>query len=123
MSDLSKFLAKNQKEMLRLLAPNTKARDNHPDVENSDSETENVFPTNTLTPVKNRTTMRKNTPTVSSNNFTAPKNTRRDTHKSRKPFFPNWKQRKTHLSHFKKSRNIRKKISKLFEKILEEGLR
>ena len=43
MSALSKFLAKNQKEMLRLLAPNTKARDNHPDVENSDSETENVL--------------------------------------------------------------------------------
>ena len=30
--------------------------------------------------------------------FYRAKNTRRDTHKSRKPFFHNWKQQKTHLS-------------------------
>ena len=53
--------------MLRLLVLNTKARDNHLDVENSDSEMENVFPANTFTPVKNKTTIRKNTPTVSRN--------------------------------------------------------
>ena len=31
-------------------------------------------------------------------NFRAPKNTRKDTHKSRKPFFPNWKQQKKLLN-------------------------
>ena len=70
MSDLSKILAENQKEMLRLFALNTKARNNHPDVENTDSETENAFPTITSTPVKIKATIRKNTPTVSRNMVT-----------------------------------------------------
>ena len=65
MSDLSKILAENQKEKLRLFALNTKARNNHPDVENSDSETENAFPTITSTPVRNKASIRKNTPTAS----------------------------------------------------------
>ena len=69
-SDLSKILAENQNEMLRLIAPATRTQDNRPDVENSDSETENVFPTITSTPVKNKATVRKNTPTVSRNKKT-----------------------------------------------------
>ena len=67
MSDLSKILAENREEMLRLLAPTTKIQNNHLNVENSDSETENAFPTITSTLVKNKATMRKNTPTVSRN--------------------------------------------------------
>ena len=70
MSDLSKILAENQNEMLRLIAPAIRTQDNRPDVENSDSETENVFPTITSTPVKNKATVRKNTPTVSRNKKT-----------------------------------------------------
>ena len=40
--------------------------------------------------------------------FYSAKNTRRDTHKSRKPFFPNWKQQKIHHSQrktFQKTEN------------------
>ena len=59
MSDLSKILAENQREMLKLLAPTTKVQNNHLNAENSDSELENVFPTITSTPVKNKATMRK----------------------------------------------------------------
>ena len=50
--------------------------------------------------------------------FTAPKNTRRDTHESRKPFFPNWKQQKTHLSQtetFKKKQKNKGK-NRIFRK-------
>ena len=48
-----------------------------------------------------------------------------DTHKSRKPFFLNWKQQKTHLSQrktFEKTEN-RKNISKFTEKFFDEGVR
>ena len=46
-------------------------------------------------------------------NFTAPKNTRRDTHKSRKPFFPNWKN--PSFSNWKKFFFKKRKIRKKFE--------
>ena len=54
MSDLSNILAETQKEMLRFLASTTKVQNNHFNVENSDSETENVFPTTLLHPLKIR---------------------------------------------------------------------
>ena len=54
-------------EMLKLLAPVTKARNNHPEIEDLDSETEDVPPTITSTPAKNKTAARKNTPTISRN--------------------------------------------------------
>ena len=67
MSDFSKILAENQKEMLKLKAPVIKIRNNHLDIEDLDSETENALPTMTSKPVKIKTTARKNTPTVSRN--------------------------------------------------------
>ena len=67
MSDLSKILAENQMEMLKLLGPVTKARNNHPEIEDLDSETKDVPPTITSTPAKNKTAARKNTPTISRN--------------------------------------------------------
>ena len=56
MSDLSKFLAHNQKEMLNLTASVTKTRNNHLDIEDLDSETENALPTITSTLLKTKTT-------------------------------------------------------------------
>ena len=59
--------------------------------------------------------------TLKFHQFYSAKNTRRDTHKCRKPFFPNWKQQKTHLSQpetFLKNTKRRKKsnFSKSFLK-------
>ena len=54
-------------EMLKLLAPVTKAPNIHPEIEDLDSDTEDVPPTITSTPVKNKTTARKNTPTIGRN--------------------------------------------------------
>ena len=50
-------------------------------------------------------------------NFTAPKSTWRDTHKSRKPFFPTWKQQKTHLFQQKTWKKLRKKFFSKFSEI------
>ena len=52
MSDFSKILPENQKEMLKLIAPDSKTRNSHPDIEDFDSETENTLPTVTSTPLK-----------------------------------------------------------------------
>ena len=57
-----------------------------------------------------RTTKGKRTIMLKFHQFYSPKNTRKDTHKSRKPIFPNWKQQKTHLSQRKKKQKIEKKI-------------
>ena len=67
MSDVSKILAENQKEMIKLIAPITKTRNNHLDIDDLDSETENALPIITFTPVRTKTTTRKNTPTDSRN--------------------------------------------------------
>ena len=48
MTDLSKILAENQTEPLKLTAPSTKSRNNPLNVEDTDSETENAFPATTL---------------------------------------------------------------------------
>ena len=64
LSDLAKILAENQKEMLRLIAPVAKKQTTLTVPEESDSESENVRPTVTSTPVKSRTTAttKKTTP-------------------------------------------------------------
>ena len=65
MSDLTKILAENQKEMLKLIAHLNKKQTVHMNVQDSDSETENVSVARTSTPVKTHTaTNSKTTPTV-----------------------------------------------------------
>ena len=54
--DLTKILAENQKEMLKLIAPASKTLDNHRNEGNIDSETETVPPTAKSTPMTTRTT-------------------------------------------------------------------
>ena len=51
-SDLTKILAENQKEMLKLIAPLNKKQTVHMNVQDSDSETENVSVARTSTPSK-----------------------------------------------------------------------
>ena len=72
MSDLTKILAVNQKEMLKLIAPLNKKQTVHMNVQDSDSETENVSVARTSTPVKthNATTNSKTTPINSRNMVT-----------------------------------------------------
>ena len=67
MSTFSKIPAKNQKEMLKVVAPTSKIQNNPLNIEDTDSETENVLPTNTSTPVKTKTTTRKSTSIASRN--------------------------------------------------------
>ena len=63
MSDLTKILAENQKEMLKLIASLNKKQTVRSDVQDSDSEPENISITRTSTPVKVHTaTSSKTTP-------------------------------------------------------------
>ena len=68
LSDLTKIIAENQKEMLKLMAPVAK-KQTLTVPEESDSESENVPPTVTSTPVKSKTTATtlKTTPVNSRN--------------------------------------------------------
>ena len=69
MSDLTKILAENQKEMFKLIAPLNKKQTVHLNVQDSDSEPENVPVARTSTPVKTHTaTNPKTTPINSRNN-------------------------------------------------------
>ena len=52
LSDLTKILAENQKEMLKLIAPLNKKQNVLINAQDSDSETENVSVARTSTPVK-----------------------------------------------------------------------
>ena len=52
MSDLTKILAENQKEMLKLIAPLNKKQTVYMNAQDSDSEPENVSVARTSTPVK-----------------------------------------------------------------------
>ena len=61
MSDLTKILAENQKEMLKVIAPTNKKPVSSQNLENFDSEIENVFPTNTLTAIGPKTTTTQTT--------------------------------------------------------------
>ena len=71
-----------------------------------------------------RSTKGKRTLLLTFHQLYSAKNTRSDTHKSRKPFFPNRKQQKTHLSQPKKfqKKEDRKKFES-FRKFFDEGLR
>ena len=70
MSDLTKILAENQKEMLKLIAPTSKKQTIITATEETDSGSENVPENATSTPIKAKTTAttRKFTPVNSRNN-------------------------------------------------------
>ena len=68
MSDLTKLLAENQKEMFKLLAPLSKKQPVRSIVQDSDSEPENISVARTSTPMKAYTaTSSKTTPSNSRN--------------------------------------------------------
>ena len=69
MSDLTRILAENQKEMLKLIAPTVKKQTIITATEETDSEFENIPENATSTPIKNKTTAttRKITPVNSRN--------------------------------------------------------
>ena len=64
MTDLTKILAENQKEMLKLIAPLSKKRPNHLEDRDSDSDPENISVARTSTPVKITTTTNSKTTPV-----------------------------------------------------------
>ena len=68
MSDRSIILAENQKELLKLIAPVIKNPVTLQNLENSDSEPDNVLPNTASTPIKTRATTSKTTPMNSRNN-------------------------------------------------------
>ena len=59
MSVLTKYLAENQKEMLKLIAPLYKKLPVYPNEQDSDSESENISVARTSTPVKSNTAASK----------------------------------------------------------------
>ena len=69
MSDLTKILAENQKEMLKLIAPTAKKQTIITATEETDSESENIPENATSTPNKTKptATTRKTTPVNSRN--------------------------------------------------------
>ena len=69
MSDLTKILAENQKEMLKLIAPLNKKQNVLINAQDSDSETENVSVARTSTPVKTHNTTNSKTTPVNSRNM------------------------------------------------------
>ena len=63
-----------------------------------------------------RRTKYKRTLLLKFHQFYSAKNTRRDTHKFQKPFFPNWKKQKTHLPQPKTLKKDKEKnVLKCFE--------
>ena len=70
MSDFTKILAENQKEMLKLIAPLNKKQPACLNTHDSDSDHENVSVARTSTPVKTNTaTVPKTTPVNSRNTY------------------------------------------------------
>ena len=69
MSDLTKILAENQKEMLKLIAPLNKKQTVYMNAQDSDSEPENVSVARTSTPVKIHTATNSKTTPVNSRNM------------------------------------------------------
>ena len=69
MSDLTKLLAENQKEMLKLIAPLNKKQTVYMNAQDSDSEPENVSVARTSTPVKIHTATNSKTTPVNSRNM------------------------------------------------------
>ena len=72
MSDLTKILAENQKEMLKLIAPTAKKQPAIRSAEESDSDPDNIPENATSTPIRNKTTATasKTTPINSRNMVT-----------------------------------------------------
>ena len=68
MSDLTKILAENQKEMLKLIAPVSKKRPISSNIQDSDSDQENISATRTSTPVKTQTATNSKTTPMNSRN-------------------------------------------------------
>ena len=68
MTDLTKILAENQKEMLKLIAPANKKRSVSSNIQDSDSDQENISVTRTFTPVKTQTATSSKTTPVNSRN-------------------------------------------------------
>ena len=66
MSDLTRILAENQKEMLKLIAPLNKKQTVRMNTQDSDSEPENVSVARTSTPIKTHTATNPKTTPVSS---------------------------------------------------------
>ena len=69
MSDLTKILAENQKEMLKLIAPSNKKQTIHMNAQDSDSEPETVSVARTSTPIKIHTATNSKTTPVNSRNM------------------------------------------------------
>ena len=69
MSYLTKILAENQKEMLKLIAPLNKKQTVYMNAQDSDSEPENVSVARTSTPVKIHTATNSKTKPVNSRNI------------------------------------------------------
>ena len=67
-SDLTKILAENQKEMLKLIAPVSKKRPISSNIQDSDSDQENISATRTSTPVKTQTATNSKTTPMNSRN-------------------------------------------------------
>ena len=65
MSDPAKMFAKNQKEMVKLIAPMSKKLPVHPNNQDAISESENVSVGRTSTPIKTNATSSKTTPSNS----------------------------------------------------------
>ena len=61
MSDLTKILAENQKEMLKLIAPLSRKQPERPNNQDTDCESENVSVARTSTPMKTNATSSKTT--------------------------------------------------------------
>ena len=69
MSDLTKILAENQKEMLKLIAPLSKKRPISSNIQDSDSDQENISVARTSTPVKTQIATSSKTTPVNSRNM------------------------------------------------------
>ena len=78
LSDLTRILAENKNEMLKLIAPAVKKSADLQNLEDSDSEAENAFPTTTLTPIKSETTTSKITLITSRNSVNPAKSFKRN---------------------------------------------
>ena len=69
MSNLTKILAENQKEKLKLIAPLNKKQTDRMNTQDSDSEPENVSVARTSTPIKTHTATNSKTTPVNSHNM------------------------------------------------------
>ena len=69
MSNLTKILAENQKEMFKLIAPLNRKQTVHSNAQDSDSEPENISVARTSTPVKIHTATNSKTTPINSRNM------------------------------------------------------